>query len=316
MANKKDLGFGDKYNEKEKRLFNKDGTFNVKKTGILKGVKDIYIHLIELSWGKFILILFGSYFALNLFFAFIYFLIGIENLNGAQSGSPLQNYMSCLYFSSQTFTTVGYGTISPLGVAVNLIASIEAMIGLLSFSLATGLLFGRFSRANLKLKFSENLLISDYAKNNGKGLMFRVSNRRNTMLLETSAEVIATTFYTDDKGEMKRDYARLELEISEIKMFPSLWTIVHPINQDSFFYNKSLEDLKKKNLEVLVMIKAHDETFGQVVYTRTSYKGNEIIENANFVKSSLLNEEGDIKMNINTIGNFVKKWHFELNKEP
>ncbi|MDB4089215.1 ion channel [Flavobacteriales bacterium] len=301
-----ELGFGDKYNKDEKRLFNKDGSFNIRKTGVLHGVRDIYIHLIKIPWGSFILGLFGAYFFLNIIFAFIYFLIGIENLSGATTGNSLQNYMSCLYFSSQTFTTVGYGTISPVGVAVNLIAAIEAMIGLLSFALATGLLFGRFSRANLKLKFSENILISDYAKNNGKGLMFRVTNRRNTILLDTSAEVIASTYYTDENGEMKRDYSRLELELSEIKMFPSLWTIVHPIGEDSIFGKNTLEELKQKNLEILVLIKSHDETYGQIVHTRTSYKGDEIIDNANFLKSSLLNKNGDIKLDINTIGKFVK----------
>lgn len=307
MANKKDLGLGDNYNENEKRLFNKDGSFNVKKEGLLRGVKDMYIHLIEISWTKFILVLFASYFALNLFFAGIYFSIGVEYLEGANTGSPLQNFMSCLYFSSQTFTTVGYGTISPTGVPVNLIASIEAMIGLLSFALATGLLFGRFSKANLKLKFSETILIAPYSKSTEKALMFRVTNRRNTTLLETSAQVIASTSYLNEKGEMKRDFARLELEISEIKMFPSLWTIVHPIDEDSLFAKHSIAELKKMNLEILVMIKSHDETFGQAVYARTSYKGKEIIENARFVKSSLLNNKGDLTMDIDSIGEYIKE---------
>lgn len=307
MANKKDLGLGDNYNENEKRLFNKDGSFNVKKEGLLRGVKDMYIHLIEISWTKFILVLFASYFALNLFFAGIYFSIGVEYLEGANTGSPLQNFMSCLYFSSQTFTTVGYGTISPTGVPVNLIASIEAMIGLLSFALATGLLFGRFSKANLKLKFSETILIAPYNKSTEKALMFRVTNRRNTTLLETSAQVIASTSYLNEKGEMKRDFARLELEISEIKMFPSLWTIVHPIDEDSLFAKHSIAELKKMNLEILVMIKSHDETFGQAVYARTSYKGKEIIENASFVKSSLLNNKGDLTMDIDSIGEYIKE---------
>ena len=185
--------------------------------------------------------------------------------------------------------------------------NLMVMIGLLSFSLATGLLFGRFSRANLKLKFSDNILISDYAKNEGKGLMFRVTNRRNTNLLDTSAEVITTTYHIDENGEMKRDYSTLELELSEIKMFPSLWTIVHPINEDSIFAKNSLEELKRRNLEILVLIKSHDETYGQIVHARTSYKGNEIVDNANFLKSSLLNKEGDIKLDINKIGEFVKK---------
>ncbi len=306
MANKKDLGLGDNYQENEKRLFNKDGSFNVKKIGVLKGVRDIYIHLTEISWTKFIFILFGSYFFLNLVFAFIYFTIGVEYLMGAKTGSSMQDFMSCLYFSSQTFTTVGYGTISPTGIPVNLIASIEAMVGLLSFSLATGLLFGRFAKPNLKLKFSENILISPYGKSTDTALMFRVTNRRDTVLLETSAQVIATTSYQDKDGKMKRDYSRLELEIKEIKMFPSLWTVVHPIDEESLFAKHSFQELLNRNLEILVMIKSHDESYGRAVYARTSYKGNEVIENAKFKTSSLLNTEGELTLDIDTIGEFNK----------
>jgi len=303
---KKDLGLGDDFQENEKRLFNKDGSFNVRKIGLLTGVRDIYVYLTEISWSRFIPILFLSYFALNLIFALIYYFVGVENLSGARTGSELQNFMSCLYFSSQTFTTVGYGTISPTGVPVNLIASIEAMVGLLSFSLATGLLFGRFARPNLKMKFSENILISPYGKSTEKGLMFRITNRRDTTLLETSAQLIATTSYQDKNGKMKRDFARLNLEISEIKMFPSLWTVVHPIDEESIFAKHSLEELIKRNIEVLVMIKSHDESYGRAVYARTSYKGNEIIGNAKFKTSSLLNAEGELTLDIDTIGEYLE----------
>ena len=308
MSETKDnLGFGNKYNENERRLFNKDGSLNVKKKGVIKGTKDIFIYLIEMSWSKFLLLLLGSFFLLNILFALVYFFIGVENLNGVMPGSSLENYLSCLHFSSQTFTTVGYGAISPTGIVVNLIASTEAMTGLLSFSLATGLLFGRFSRPNLKLKFSENILISDYKKNDGKGLMFKVSNKRNTILLDTSVEIIATTFFINNEGEISRDFQVLDLEIKEIKIFPSAWTVVHPINSDSFFYKNTLEELKEKNLEILVMIKSHDETFGQTIHARTSYKGDEIIENANFIKSSVLNKDGIVEVDISKIGDFVKK---------
>ncbi len=303
---KKDLGLGNDFQENEKRLFNKDGSFNVRKIGLLTGVRDIYVYLTEISWSRFIPVLFLSYFALNLIFALIYYFVGVENLSGARTGSELQNFMSCLYFSSQTFTTVGYGTISPTGIPVNLIASIEAMVGLLSFSLATGLLFGRFARPNLKMKFSENILISPYGKSTEKGLMFRITNRRDTTLLETSAQLIATTSYQDKNGKMKRDFARLNLEISEIKMFPSLWTVVHPIDEESIFAKHSLEELIKRNIEVLVMIKSHDESYGRAVYARTSYKGDEIIVNAKFKTSSLLNAEGELTLDIDTIGKFVK----------
>ena len=306
MANNEDLGLGEKYDFKEKRLINKDGSFNVIKHGSIKGVRDTYTLLLEMSWTKFILVLLGSYFLLNLLFACIYFVIGVENLEGADTGSAILDFMSCFYFSSQTFTTVGYGIISPKGAAVNLVAATEAMVGLLSFSLATGLLFGRFSRPHLKLAFSDNMLISDYAKNNGKALMFKLANKRNSVLLETKVEVIAT-YNIEVNGEIKRTYRRLDLEIAEVKMLPTQWTVVHPIDENSLFSQFSLQELTSKRLEVLILIKSVDESYSHPIFERTSYKAEEIIDNANFVKNNQIGDDGNIIIDLHNINSYEIK---------
>lgn len=303
MANEKDVGFGEKISSKEKRLINKDGSFNVIKQGSITKLRDTYTHLLEMPWGKFILFLFLAYFSLNLMFAVFYFILGAENLIGADRGDIFLDFMSCLYFSSQTFTTVGYGTISPKGIPVNLIASIEAMVGLLSFSLATGLLFGRFSKPNLKLVFSENALVSDYTKNGGKGLMFKLANKRNSVLLETSIQVIAT-YNLSENGMVKRGYSRLELELSEVKMLPSQWTVVHPINDDSLFRKFTIKELINMKLELLVLVKSVEETYSHPVFARTSYKADEIIENANFKKTNTTAEDGVIVIDLDAINDY------------
>jgi len=277
----------------------------VVKRGSISKLRDTYTHLLEMPWAKFILFLFLAYFSLNVLFAVIYYFLGVENLIGADRGGVFLDLMSCLYFSSQTFTTVGYGTISPKGIPVNLIASIEAMVGLLSFSLATGLLFGRFSKPNLKLVFSENALISDYPKNNGKGLMFKLANKRNSVLLETNIQVIATYNITEN-DQIKRAYSRLELELSEVKMLPSQWTIVHPINEESLFSQFTIEEMIDKKLELLVLVKSVEETYGLPVYARTSYKAEEIIENANFNKSNTTGEDGSIIIDLDSINDYKK----------
>jgi len=67
---------------------------------------------------------------------------GIENIKGAEAGTPLEEFSAALYFSIQTFTTVGYGEMSPSGPFANLLASFIAFSGLLTFAIATGLFFG------------------------------------------------------------------------------------------------------------------------------------------------------------------------------
>ena len=144
---KEDLGLGNQSNLHSRNI-NKDGSFNVKKIGAITGVKDLYQHLVTMPWPKFLLIVVITYFSLNLLFAVAYYFIGIEYLQGLEADTFIQEFLGCFYFSTQTFTTVGYGAVAPVGVVTNLVASLEAMVGLLSFALATGLLFGRFSKPN------------------------------------------------------------------------------------------------------------------------------------------------------------------------
>ena len=75
------------------------------------------------------------------------------------------------FFSVHTLTTVGYGDLYPLGLASNVVAAVEAAMGLMGFALATGLLFARFSRPNAQLIFSDRMVVSPYG--DGHSLQFR-----------------------------------------------------------------------------------------------------------------------------------------------
>jgi hypothetical protein len=73
-------------------------------------------------------------------FALCYFLLGINDggqvLSWNSEQSILENisqFMTCLYFSVVTFTTLGYGDLTPIGLS-RVLAAIEAFIG--SFTLA------------------------------------------------------------------------------------------------------------------------------------------------------------------------------------
>ncbi|MGO4818926.1 ion channel [Flavobacterium sp. W22_SRS_FP1] len=118
------------------------------------------------------LIILCFYVGINFVFASIYYGIGIEHLDGiASSDSEWSKFGQAYFFSTQTFTTVGYGHISPTGFLTSSLLSAEALIGLLSFAIATGLFFGRFSRPTAFLKFSHNAVVGPYG--DISGLMIR-----------------------------------------------------------------------------------------------------------------------------------------------
>ena len=166
-------GFGTNSNSTGGRFVNKDGHANVVKRGVnLLNRYSWYHTMLEMKTGKFLLLIFLIYIVANLFFAGIYYLIGIDHLAGVNTGSSFKNFTEVFFFSAQTFTTVGYGRISPVGFMASAVSTFEAFLGLLSFAIATGLFYGRFSRPQAFLKFSNNALIAPYQE--GTALMFSV----------------------------------------------------------------------------------------------------------------------------------------------
>src|SRR5687767_11482629 len=107
------------------RFFHKDGTVHIRRTGLSIFTRvSLYNSLIQMSRGRLWLTLSVIYLILNLIFACIYMAIGIENIQGVKVDSPSANFLEAFFFSAQTFTTVGYGHISPVGISANIIVTI------------------------------------------------------------------------------------------------------------------------------------------------------------------------------------------------
>ena len=69
-------------------------------------------------------------------FACLYMLFGsLENSNG----EAVTGLWSHFYFSTVTFTTLGYGNIVPSNTVGEVIASIEVIIGFVAFALLIGI---------------------------------------------------------------------------------------------------------------------------------------------------------------------------------
>ncbi len=304
MHNKtSDPGFGSIFINKTKRLINKNGSFNVLRVGRRSNLRDTYQWLIKITWANFFLIIFSILLVINVVFAGIYFAFGVGHFNGLVGPDDTAIFLNLVHFSFQTFTTVGYGHIAPLGHAVSILAAIEAVIGLMTFALITGLIYGRFSRPSAKLEYSKNALISPYR--DGNSLQFRIANTRLSMLMEMQATV-TLQINEEKEGQYVRNYYKLDLERSSITFFPLNWTLVHPINEKSPLYQLNEAELVKSDLEVLILIKGFDDTFGQVVHSRYSYTSDELVWNASFKKAFHTDTSGDIILNINELHTIVK----------
>lgn len=283
-----DTGFGTSADTQGGRFINKDGSYNVEKKGLpfYQRVSFFY-KMLTMPVMKFAVLLALFFITINFGFTVLYIALSDSEFTGVLPGGAVHHFFELYFFSVQTFTTVGYGRINPDGYIAGAIASIEAIIGLSSFALMTGILYGRFSRPRAYLQFSKHALIAPYHEITG--LMFRfVSYKENHNL--TNVEVVVTFGITDPETKQFNFY-RLPLERDRIDSLPMNWTVVHPINEDSPLYGFTEDDLKGTDAEVYVLVRGFDDVFSNTVLQRTSYRYNEIVFNAKFEKMFYENED-------------------------
>lgn len=298
-------GFGTNASSYGGRFVAKSGKANVRKSGI--GFFDSiswYHTMLTIPRWKFMLIVVLFYFVVNCFFASLYYFNGVEHLKGVEMTTAMDKFGQAFFFSIQTFTTVGYGHISPHGFTTSAIAAVEALFGLLSFAIATGLFYGRFSKPLAHLLFSKNAIIAPYGK--GTALMMRVTPYKNANLTDVEAK-ITLGLQLEENGKVANKFYVLDLEMERVNSLNLSWTLVHPIIETSPLFGFTKSDYENKFGEIIVSIKAFDDMFSTSVVKRTSYIFEEVIYAAKF--NPMFTSSGDNSqtiLHIDKLNSFIK----------
>lgn len=259
------------------RLLNNDGSFNIVRKG--NEGKNMYQSLMTASWFKFFLMVFGFFMICNILFAIIYSIIGVEYI-GAQPLATFPDFMESFYFSVQTFTTLGYGRLSPTGHWANLVAAVDAFTGMMTVAILTGLFFARFSKPKAHIAFSNHILIAPDQKGN-RSLQFRIVHKVKNKIIDLEARVTMTWLEKDGK-RVRRVFAKLPLQIERIFLFPLNWTLIHTIDENSPLYGLKYADILSKNAEILIVVKGYDETYSTIVHADRSYQSTDLVDGARF----------------------------------
>jgi len=298
-----DLGFGTKIIGEDYRLMEKDGRYNV--TTIGNKDMTLYQDLVEMSWANFFGIVVLFFLVVNGFFALLLLTSGPECLNGMEDQGLYMNFADAWFFSVQTLTTVGYGSVSPMCMSSNIIASVISLTGLLTFALVTGLFFARFSKPKAQFIFSENAIIAPFPET-GTGFMLRMANKRDNHVINLEAKLVSSWVGDDGKGNRTRQYKGLDLQLDKVTMLPLSWTIVHPIDKKSPLYGLGAEKLLEKNFEVIVLMQGYDETFAQEVHANFSYTAQEILCGFKFNMMYYPGPDGKTVLNLDKINDMEK----------
>jgi inward rectifier potassium channel len=291
IKSNEDTGFGTNPDNYGGRFINRDGSFNVKKEGLPFFQRfSLYHSMLNMPTWKFYGTLFSFYLSVNFIFACIYFFIGPTQFQGILALGRGGIFKEMFFFSTETFTTVGYGRVNPVGDMANGIAAIESMLGFLSFAIATGLLYGRFSKPKAFLFFSKQALISPYR--GGKALMFRFAAYKDHHTLTNLDIKVNAAMVVEDNGKSGFKFYDLVLERSHVESLPMNWTVVHPLTTESPLFEYTAEDMKKADLEICVSVRAFDDVYSNIVQQRTSYTYDEILLNRKFVQMYRESKDG------------------------
>ena len=286
-----DTGFATNNRDTSGRFMNKDGSFNLVRMGMPFTRRfSLFNDMLSIPAWKFTAILLAFFVGINVCFTLLYMLVGPEELEGFPMGSRWHIFKQIFYFSTQTFTTVGYGHVHPIGDGAGVLAAAEALSGLTFFAIVTGLIYGRFSKPKSYLVFSDHALVSPYQ--DGTAIMFRFATYKDKHTLTDVQIQVNTGLLLTEQGQTGYKYFTLNLERSRVEYLPMSWTVVHPIDEQSPFYGLSEEDMKAADIELYVTLRAYDDVFSNYVQQRTSYTYHEILHNRKFLPMFRESEDG------------------------
>jgi inward rectifier potassium channel len=240
---------------------------------------DAYHRVLVCSWWAF----FGGatlvFLGINGVFGLLY-MLGTNSISGARNGSFLDAY----FFSVQTIATIGYGGLQPGTLYGHFLVTAEALLGIFSTALITGLTFAKFSRPSARVLFSEKGIIT--IRDGQPYLAFRMANRRNNRLVEAQLRLVLLTVERTTEGETLRRPHELPLVRDRNAVFTLTWLALHHIDEKSPFHgweSGRLEEMKRQGFDIFLALSGTDETSAQTLHARYAYSLDDIVPRARFV---------------------------------
>jgi inward rectifier potassium channel len=246
---------------------------------------DAYHYVLTRSWSEFFLLIGLAFMTANAFFAFFYWVVP-GSVSNARPGS----FEDAFFFSVQTMATIGYGGMTPVTRFAHVVVTIEAMTGIISAALITGITFAKFARPTARVLFSDKLILAP--RDGVPHLMFRVANWRHNLVSEAQLRVILLVSERTREGESLRRQVELTLVRDRTPLFAMTWTVMHLVDTQSPFFGPSgLEGLRAAGAEIYVTLTGLDEAMGQI-HAQHSYRLDDIVVNVRFADVMSLRPDG------------------------
>lgn len=272
-----------------RNFVNASGRIDVDRVGVSTSMTtDLYHFLYTTTWprllGSFVVVWLG----INALFAMLY-QAGGPCIDGADG-----SFRHAFFFSVQTMSTIGYGGMTPATDWAELLVTAQAVIGIITTAMITGLVFAKFARPTARVLFSDPMVLAEF--DGRPALMFRVANARDSQLVE--AMVHLTLLYDQPTADGKpfRHIQDLELRRDTSPIFALTWTVVHYLDGDSPLAGKTLEELEALQATFIATLRGTDEVLVHQVHARHVYGFWDIRPGHSFVDVMSPREGGGITL--------------------
>ena len=226
--------------------------------------RDAYHELLTASWPTFIGGTALLYLVTTVLFAALYLAGGDCYGAGEATG-----WRTAIGFSMHTLTTIGYGTLAPATPWADLIALIEAFVGLLGVGLFSGLCFAKFGRPEARIAFAERAVITQH--DGQPTLVMRLANERNSNIVDADAHLYALRDVVTAEGETMRRFFRLTLQRNHTPVFAMSWQVMHTIEPGTPLHTLATQGHDPDLVSVVLTVTGTDATFMQQVYGQVYY---------------------------------------------
>jgi inward rectifier potassium channel len=238
--------------------------------------EDLYHWILTRTWPQFFAVVAAAFCVINSLFAVAYM-----SVPGAIAKLPEGSFEDAFFFSVQTLATIGYGVMAPETRTGHILVTLEALTGMLSVALMTGITFAKFARPTSRVLFAAKIAHTPRA--GVPHLVFRMANWRGNQMVDAQLRVTLLVEERTPEGESMRIPVDVKLVRPSTMLFFLTWMPMHRIDEASpFFGPDALEKLRAKKAEMFLSLTGYDETIGATVHARYSYQLDDIVPNVRF----------------------------------
>ena len=200
-------------------------------------------------------------------------------ISAIPSKKPIE-FSTAFYFATQTLSSVGYGVLSPTTTHSHIAVTLLGYVGFLVISAISGIIWSRFAKAKIPLKFSKNAVITNW--NGERVLMLRIAgmfpNRPIAKLTLTGSAILKVP----GLNYMKAFPLNFVRDTNPLFKMPGTW--MHVIDKTSPLYQIRTKSMLNEQNAVFLMFVAegYDTAFETSVYKAFRYVKKEIKHDYHF----------------------------------